>query len=90
MKKSCLYYYDLKHLFGGWLIAIDHAIQNSIDSVDILEVIRNKYSVDPLNNIDSNRESFLVYCTNDKSNSDENNEKKENFEDLRPERPDLR
>ncbi len=90
VKKSCPYYYDLKRLLGERLIATDHAVQNSTDPVDISGVMRDWRPVDPVNNVDSDRESSLVCCTDDESDGDGNREREDDSEDPRPERPDHR
>lgn len=89
MKKSCLYYFDLKRFFGKRLIAIDHVIQNNTDLINISNVIRDRRPVNLVNDIDSDRRDSSVYHTNDDSTGNKNKEKDGDLEDPRPEKADL-
>ena len=58
--------------------------------MDTLRVIQNRYLVDLINNLDSNRESPLIRYIDNESDSDRNRKKENNSKDPRLERPNYR
>lgn len=58
--------------------------------MDTLRVIKNRRPIDSLYNINSNKEIFLVRCTDNESDNDRNKKRKNDFEDLKPEKLDYR
>lgn len=83
VKKSCPYYYDLKRLLGERLIATDHAVQNSTDPVDTSGVMRDRHSMDPVNDLDSDGEGSPIRRTDDESDGDGDKEEKDDAKDQR-------
>lgn len=90
MKKSCLYYYNLKCLFSECLIATNHAMQNSTNLIDTLEVMKDRHLVNLVNNMNSDVKNSLVCHKDDKLDSDRNREGEDNSKDPRSKRPDHR
>lgn len=90
MKKSCLYYYDLKCLFSEQLIATNHAIQNSTNLIDTLEIMKDRHLVDLVNNMNFDIKNSLVRRIDDKLDDNRNRESEDNSKDPRPKRPDHR
>lgn len=89
MKKSCLYYFDLKLFFGKRLIAIDYGMQNSTDLIIISGIMRDKHPINPLNNLNFDKKDLLVHHTDNNLTNDGNKKKDNNTEDLKSERADL-
>ncbi len=82
-KKYCPYYYDFKRVFGEHLIAIDHAIQNSTDSVDLSGSMKDRGLVEPVDDLRLDKESSLIHHTNDELDVDGNKKKREDTEEQR-------
>lgn len=57
------------------MIIIEYIIQNSIDPIDILRIMRDKHLAIFLNNENFNEKIFLIYFTNDKLDNNKNKKK---------------
>ena len=82
-KKSCLYNYDLKHIFGKHLIAKGNPVQNSTDPVDIARFIKERSLVEPVNDLGLNKEGSPILYTNNESDVDGNKERQKDTKDQR-------
>lgn len=58
--------------------------------MDTLGIIKNKYPVSPMNNMDSNKKSFLIHYINNESDGNINRKREDNFQEPRLEKLDHR
>ncbi len=79
-KKSCLYNYDLKHIYGKHLIAKGNAVQNSTDPIDIVRFMKDRTLVEPVNDLGLDKKSSPILYTNNESDFDGNKEKQKDNE----------
>lgn len=63
------------------MIAIDHVVQNRIDLVDILGVMRDKRLVEPVNNFGLDKKGFPICYIDDNSDDNRDMEGEEDAED---------
>lgn len=59
---------------------------NNIDLVNTLGVMNNRHSINLVNNIDSDKESFFVYYIDNESDDNRNRIKEDDSKNLRLER----
>lgn len=72
------------------MIVTNYTKQNCINSVDTLGIMGDKCLVDSMNNVNSNRKSFLVYPINDKSDGNGNKKREDISKDPRFKKPNHR
>lgn len=89
MKKSCSYYFDLKRFLGKWLIATNYTLQNNRDLINTSNIMRDRRSINHVNNVDSDRGNSPVHYINNDSIDNGNKKSNNNSKDLGPEKADL-
>ena len=82
-KKSCLYNYALKHIFGKHLIVKVNTVQNGTDPVDIARFMNNRSLVEPVNDLGLDKEGYPILYTNNESDVDGNKERQKDTKDQR-------